>query len=127
MVGAAEAAIASALQVNASRVRLSRQQLAFCLPAASGLVRNCRTAWGLREVISTLVAAFKGQRTATTAGCLPYEADVQAVKPQCQPRCGPPADDLEGLLNGELTGQRLQTAWEVSGSAIKWLVLIPAL
>jgi hypothetical protein len=113
VVGAAEAAVASALRVNASSVQLSKQQLAYCLPTLSGLTRNCRTAWSLREAINALVAAFKGQRQMTTSNCLPYQNAAQVQQPSCKAVCGPPDDDVPGLLNGAFTAQRLQTAWEV--------------
>jgi hypothetical protein len=116
VIGAAEAAVASALRVNASSVQLSKQQLAYCLPSTTGLTRNCRTAWSLREAINALVAAFKGPRQMTTSSCLPYQNAAQVQQPRCKAACGPPDDDASGLLNGAFTAQRLQTAWEV-----RWL------
>jgi hypothetical protein len=116
VIGAAEAAIASALGVNASSVQLSKQQLAYCLPSTTGLTRNCRTAWSLREAINALVAAFKGPRQMTTSSCLPYQNAAQVQQPRCKAACGPPDDDASGLLNGAFTAQRLQTAWEVRGA-----------
>jgi hypothetical protein len=115
VIGAAEAAIASALQANASSVQLSKQQLAYCLPSTTGLTRSCRTAWSLREAINALVAAFKGPRQMTTSSCLPYQNAAQVQQSRCKAACGPPDDDAAGLLNGAFTAQRLQTAGEVGG------------
>lgn len=65
VITAAEAAVASALHVNASSVSLSQQDLQFCPDAQ----RSCQEPWDVRAAVNRLVNG-----SIVAADCLPYTA-----------------------------------------------------
>ncbi|KAF6256525.1 hypothetical protein COO60DRAFT_1657649 [Scenedesmus sp. NREL 46B-D3] len=86
---AAEAAAASALQINGSSVRLSQQDLQFC----PGLQRGCYDNWDIQPALQRLV-----NDTVVDSECLPYTAP-QSDDPArlCNYRCRvPPRAILQG-------------------------------
>jgi hypothetical protein len=86
---AAEAAAASALQINGSSISLSQQDLQFC----PGLQRGCYDNWEIRPALDRLV-----NDTVVDSECLPYTAP-QSDDPArlCNYRCqDPPRAVLQG-------------------------------
>uniref|UniRef100_A0A383WI10 Peptidase C1A papain C-terminal domain-containing protein n=1 Tax=Tetradesmus obliquus TaxID=3088 RepID=A0A383WI10_TETOB len=89
ITAAAEAAAASALQINGSSISLSQQDLQFC----PGLQRGCYDNWEIRPALERLV-----NDTVVDSECLPYTAP-QSDDPArlCNYRCrDPPRAILQG-------------------------------
>lgn len=79
VTAAAEAAVASALQLNGTTINLSQQDLQFC----PGITRGCYDNWDIKSALERLV-----NETVVDYECLPYTA-AQSDDPAklCNYRC----------------------------------------
>lgn len=111
MAAAAEAALASALRLNASAVMLSVADLYFCSPSRP---RACRAGWTLDGALDELRA-----RPLLSDRCLPYGPAAAAAAPggggaaACAPgarRCG---DAPAAAAGGRFGYVALREHWEV--------------
>lgn len=98
VTAAAQAAAASALQLNGSDISLSQQDLQFC----PGLVRGCYDSWDIKSGLDRLVNG-----TVVDSDCLPYTAP-QSDDPArlCNYRC---RDPPKAILRGSFGYRQLRT------------------
>lgn len=88
VIAAAEAAVASALKVNASTVSLSQQDLQFCPDSQ----RTCQETWDIRAAVDRLING-----SIVSYDCLPYTAATTDDPAKlCNYRCKDQPKQLQG-------------------------------
>ena len=105
VVAAAEAAVASGMEVNGDKVRLSEQDLYFCSSADSSTLRTCGTGWKLDKALEVLTS-----RQLRSRQCLPYDPSFQYDDPSqgCQGFC----TDRDPLASqGQFRSVALDATW----------------
>lgn len=104
VITAAEAAVASALHVNATSVSLSQQDLQFCPDAQ----RTCQDTWDVRAAVDRLINS-----SIVSYDCLPYTAATTDDPAKlCNYRCKDQPKQLQGgrfravAVRSPMEGQR---------------------
>lgn len=107
VAGAAETAMASALQVDVLQCSISVQALFFCAPNEP--IKSCESGWSLRDALQQLQQ--RGQSLPTTK-CLPYRPDFygdQSAEALCKRACN---DANEYASGGKFSSQAITSVWK---------------